>query len=86
MGHDAEDVAIGTKVNLQGQTAQVIRINEQVIEMRDTNIKESDALLGSIQEGRRKNKRLLCCVVTMMSLACTYVILVQMGKVASIFV
>ena len=48
VGHENEDLAIGTKVNLQGQTDQSKRINDMLIEMQDRDIKESDNLLGQI--------------------------------------
>ena len=85
VGHETQDVAIGAKVNLYGQREQALRINNQLIEMQDLDIKESDNLLGEIQRSRRKNKGLLCCVSTMLIVVFVYIILVEMGKIASIF-
>ena len=38
IGHDTADVAISTKINLQAQTEQVQRINQNIEEMRDEDI------------------------------------------------
>ena len=80
MGKETEDVAISTKINLQGQTEQTMRINQQVIEMRNRDIRSGDKLLDEIENTRRKNICILGCIIGMLVLAILYIIWSNLDK------
>ena len=79
-GKHTEDVAISTKVNLAGQTDQVMRINQQVVELRNKDIKGGNKLVDDIEHVRRKNLCILFSIGTMLVLALLYIIWSNLNK------
>ena len=73
-GKESEDIAISTKINLQGQTEQTMRINQNVIDLRNRDVRGGDKLLTDIENVRRKNLCILYSIGTMLCLAIVYII------------
>ena len=73
-GAETEDLAISTKVNLQGQTDQTFRIEKNVTDLRNRDVRHGDKILTDIENVRRKNLCILFSIFTMLFLALFYII------------
>ena len=74
VGRGAEGTAADAKVNLQHQSDQSYRLNQQIIEMRNRDVKHSDDLLNEINYNRRRNLGILYCIGLFLYLGGLYIV------------
>ena len=52
VGREAEQQAIDIKVNLEAQTAKTMKINDNLVQMRENDLKQAEQTANKIEENR----------------------------------